>query len=144
MTPRVNYELINLESWLDDNIFHFKQKGVNVTKVIFQKIKGLLCGKIYASKGDPLIYSYQEIKVLFERNQEYINSIICKTKFKDEQHLINYVFKIMHSKLVDVPRPKAPTLPLTKDEYIKVKNENKGYIKRSAELKFIDGDHWYD
>lgn len=103
-----------------DKLYTYVKKEVlkyddnqSLSKYCVLRLKGLRNGKFIENKKqeDIASYSYKLILVTFQLFNNELQESFTKINFKDEQHKINYIFKIIESKL--------------NDTYLKIKEKQK-------------------
>lgn len=92
-----------LYSYVKTDILGYTE-SMKVPRLLILRLKGLKEGKFIANKKTkPMAsYSFNVILMTFKINKYLIStSISNKNKFKNEQHMINYIMAIVESKIND-------------------------------------------
>jgi polyribonucleotide nucleotidyltransferase len=103
MTKQELEEWNDLYEYVKKDILKYDEKLV-LPKNLVLRLKGLKDGKFIANKKTKALgdYSFKIILMTFKINKyEIINAINDKSKFKDENHMINYLMAIVEKKIND-------------------------------------------
>ncbi|MBY6838673.1 hypothetical protein HYH46_14885 [Clostridium botulinum] len=115
--------------------------GIKIPKFLILRLKGLKDGKFICNNKTKSLanYTYYEILTTFKVNKILIkNSILPVSKFKDEQHRINYIMAIIENKINDVAvRIREVKLSEIKSNNIEINicNNKATYVKKTKEVK---------
>ena len=104
MTEKEKQDWDKLYQYIKNDILHY-EKEKNLPKSLILRLKGLSEGKFMANNNTKARgkYSFEVILLTFKLAKfEILSGIRDKDKFKDERHLINYMFVIVESKINDV------------------------------------------
>ncbi|NFT08111.1 hypothetical protein FDF26_13765 [Clostridium botulinum] len=103
MTIQEKEEWNKLYEYVKKDILKYDDKLV-LPKILVLRLKGLKDGKFIANKKTKALgnYSFEIILMTFKINKyEIVNAIYDKNKFKDENHMINYLMAIIEKKIND-------------------------------------------
>ena len=112
MTYEKKQEWEELYEYVKKNILCY-ENNINLSPASVMRIKGLTKGKYFAGKKTPdnADYSYKVVLATFKYCSSDIKKALRTNIFKDEQHKINYVSKIVENNINTV--------------YIRIKNAEK-------------------
>ncbi len=131
---------VELYEYIKNDIL-FYDKNIKLPKNLILRLKGLRNGKFMANKNHKSLgdYTFKIILTTFKLNKyEIIQVLSHKEKFKDENHMINYLMAIIESKINDTyTRIKSVENSNQKCEEININiNEEKAeYKNKTKEIK---------
>lgn len=131
-----------LKDW-DDLYMYVKEilgydQNQSLPNFLVMRLKGLLVSKFHEnnSQKDMSNYSYKTILMTFKACSPAIKKGLTSNSFKDEQHKINYVLKIVEPKINDIYlRMKSVEKTAETVQTVEVQTSNSGasYVKKTRE-----------
>lgn len=112
MSYEDNEEWKELYKYVEKNIFGY-EKPMRLSSTSIMRLKGLTKGKYFAGKksANNADYSFKVVLATFKYCSPDINKALRTNMFKDEQHKMNYISKIIENNINNV--------------YIRMKNAEK-------------------
>lgn len=94
---------VSLYEYVKKEILQYEDDK-KLPKILILRLKGLRNGKFIANKNTTILgnYTFKLILMTFKINKfDIISALSNKNKFKDEDHMINYLMAIVESKIND-------------------------------------------
>lgn len=127
MTYEDNQKWNELYEYVKNNIFNYND-SIKLSDSSIMRLKGLTSGKYFAGKKSKnnAKYSYEVVLNTFKFCYTDIQRALKNNNFKDEQHKMNYIAKIIENNINDV--------------YIKMKKieQQKQSVKRDDDSRILE------
>lgn len=95
-----------LSDYIRSNIFHYRNNEPT-PPYFWNRINALKCGEFAlkeSMENKKIYYSYSDILIVFIMCETEINNMCDRMTFKDENHKINTILKVIYSNMIPIMR----------------------------------------